>query len=229
MHVLLILKKHMLAFLETSFGRCCCSVALDGQLLNAIKSLYMHSEVCVRVNSATTKPFRVSVGLLQGCSLSPILFLTYMDRIVKKSESCGGVKIGECTVQRLLFADDLVLLDSTQNGLQQALDRFSDACSVAGMKISTRKTETMCLSRLPKQCSLHIDGVSLKQSEKFKYIGLSFTSDGRQNSELEIRIGKSKCSNAPAPPICGTETVASHQGKVIHFQIGLCSYSDLWP
>ena len=50
-----------------------------------------------------------------------------MDRIVKKSESCGGVKIGDCTVQRLLFADDLVLLDSTQNGLQQALDRFSDA------------------------------------------------------------------------------------------------------
>ena len=122
----------------------------------------MHSEVCVRVNSATTKPFKVSVGLRQGCSLSPILFLIYMDRIVKKSESCGGVKIGECTVQRLLFADDLVLLDSTQNGLQQALDRFSDACSVAVMKISTRETESMCLSRQPKQCSLKIDGVPLK-------------------------------------------------------------------
>ena len=73
----------------------------------------MHSVVCVRVNSATTKPFRISVGLRQGCSLLPILFLIYMDRIVTKSESCSRVKIGECTVQRLLFADDLVLLDST--------------------------------------------------------------------------------------------------------------------
>ena len=56
-----------------------CAVQLqngiDGQLLTAIKSLYMHFEVCIRVNSATTKPFRVSVGLRQGCSLSPILFL----------------------------------------------------------------------------------------------------------------------------------------------------------
>ena len=163
---------------------------IDVQLLNAIKSLYMHSEICVRVNSVTTKPFRVSVGLRQGCSLSPILFLIYMDRIVKKSESCGGVKIGECTAQRQLFADDLVLLDSIQNGLQQALDRFSDACSVAGMKISTTKTETMWLSRQPKQCFFQIDGVPLKQSEKFKYLGVSFTSDGRQNSELDIRIGK---------------------------------------
>ena len=113
-----------------------------------------------------------------------------MDRIVKKSESCGVVKIEECTVQRLSFADDLVLLDSTQNGLQQALDRFSDACSVAAMKISTTKTETMCLSRQPMQCSLRIDGVPLKPSEKFKYLGVSFTSDGRRNSELDIRIGK---------------------------------------
>ena len=113
-----------------------------------ITSLHMYYEVCVRVNSATTKPFRVrvSVGLRQSCSLSTILFHINMDRIVKKSESCGGVKIGECTVQRLLFADDLVLLDSTQNGLQQALHRFSDACSVAGTKTNTTKTKTPCLS-----------------------------------------------------------------------------------
>ena len=48
----------------------------------------------------------------------------------------------------------------------------------------------MCLSRQPKQCSLQLDGVPLKQSEKCKYLGVSFTSDGRQNSGLDIRIGK---------------------------------------
>ena len=85
-----------------------------------------------------------------------------MDRIVKTSGSCGGVKIGECTIQRLLLADDLALLNFTQNGLQQALDRFSNACSLAGMKISTTKTEIMCLSRQPKG-SLQIDGIPLKQ------------------------------------------------------------------
>ena len=47
-----------------------------------------------------------------------------MDRIVKKSEYYGGVTIGDCTVQRLLFVDDLMLLDSTQNSLQQAFDMF---------------------------------------------------------------------------------------------------------
>ena len=117
---------------------------IDGQstTVTAIKSLYMHSEVCISVTSATTKSFTVGMRLRQGCSLSPILFLIHMDRIVKKNESCGKVKIGECTVQRLLFADDLVLLDSTQNDFQQALDRFLNACSVAGMKIGTTTTTT---------------------------------------------------------------------------------------
>ena len=62
------------------------------------------------------------------------------------------------------------------------------------MKISTTKTETMCLSRRPKQCSLQIDGVPLKKPEKFKFLGISFTSDGRQNSKLDICIGKASAA-----------------------------------
>ena len=86
---------------------------IDGQLLTALKSRCMHSEVSVRVNSATTESFRLSEGLWLACCLSPVLFLICMNGIVKKSESCGEVKIDDCTVQRLLFADDLVPLDST--------------------------------------------------------------------------------------------------------------------
>ena len=50
-----------------------------------------------------------------------------MDRIVNTSQPCGGVTISDCAVQRLFFTDDLVQLDPTQSGFQQALDRFSDA------------------------------------------------------------------------------------------------------
>ena len=33
-------------------------------------------------------------------------------------------------------------------------------------------------------------GATLKQVEKFKYLGVAFTSDGRQEEELDTRIGK---------------------------------------
>ena len=58
------------------------------------------------------------------------------------------------------------------------------------MKFSTTKTEVLHLSRNPDQCILQVNGATLKQVEKFKYLGVAFTSDGRQDEELNTRIGK---------------------------------------
>ena len=58
------------------------------------------------------------------------------------------------------------------------------------MKISMAKTEIMCLSRHPVQCSFQTNGVTLQQTEKFKHLGVTFSSDGRQDNELDTRIGK---------------------------------------
>ena len=37
---------------------------------------------------------------------------------------------------------------------------------------------------------LQVNGATLKQAEKFKYLGVAFTRDGRQDEELDTRIGK---------------------------------------
>ena len=54
------------------------------------------------------------------------------------------------------------------------------------------KTEVpvLHLSRSPDQCVLLVNGATLKQVEKFKYLGVAFTSDGRQDEELDTQIGK---------------------------------------
>ena len=93
-----------------------------------------------------------------------------MDKIDKDSSASSGVTFGECNVRLLLLADNLALLSSNKNDLQYALDRFSDAYLDAGMKISTAKTEIMCMLSHPVQCSFQTNGVTLKQVEKFKYL-----------------------------------------------------------
>ena len=55
-----------------------------------------------------------------------------------------GVSIGSCMIHRMLFANGLVLLASSEQGLQNALDRFSAAWDQAGMKIRAKKTEVLC-------------------------------------------------------------------------------------
>ena len=163
---------------------------VNGQVLHAIKSFYCKPEVCVRVNGKQSKPFHVGVGLRQGCVLPPLLFIVYMNWIDKCSQADECATIGNCKISRLLFADDLVLLSSTESGLQHALNSFADACNIVGMKISTDKNEVLHLSRNSDQCVLQVNGATLKQVEKFKYLGVAFTSDGRQDQELDTQIGK---------------------------------------
>ena len=55
------------------------------------------------------------------------------------------------------------------------------------MKISTSKTEVLKFSRISVQCSLQVGGVSLKQVEKFKCLGVAFPSDGKQDKDLDVR------------------------------------------
>jgi len=65
----------------------------------------------------------------------------------------------------LLFADDVVLLSSTELGIQRALNDFAlaAACVIAEMKIRTTKPVILNFSRNPDQCSLQVCGVSLNQ------------------------------------------------------------------
>ena len=112
-----------------------------------------------------------------------------MNWIDKCSQADECATIGNCKISRLLFADDLVLLSSTESGLQRALNSFADACNTAGVKISMAKTAVPYLSRNPDQCVLQVNGATLMQVEKFKYLGVAFTSDGRQDEELDTSVG----------------------------------------
>ncbi|KAK3529745.1 hypothetical protein QTP86_003010 [Hemibagrus guttatus] len=127
-----------------------------GPLLSAVRSLYDQSRSLVRIASSKSDLFPVHVGLRQGCPLSPVLFIVFMDRISRSSQE-EGVQFGDHRISALLFADDVVLLAPSSQDLQRALGRFAAECDVAEMRISTSKSEAMVLN--PEKGGLHPPGL----------------------------------------------------------------------
>ena len=93
--------------------------------------------------------------------------MNWMDKF-SRTNVFGCITILRCKISRLLFKDDLVLLVSSESGLQHALNGFAAASKISRLKISTSKTDRQLhLKRYPVQCFLQVGGVSLKQVEKF--------------------------------------------------------------
>ncbi|TWW62372.1 R2DM Retrovirus-related Pol polyprotein from type II retrotransposable element [Takifugu flavidus] len=158
-------------------------------LIRAVRSLYDRCQSLVRIAGSKSNSFPVRVGLRQGCPLSPILFIIFMDRISRCSHGVEGIRFGDLRIASLLFADDVVLLASSARDLQLSLDRFAAACEAAGMRISTSKSEAMVLDRKKVECLLRVKEEILPQVEEFKYLGVLFTSEGRMEREIDRRIG----------------------------------------
>ncbi|KAK3537609.1 hypothetical protein QTP70_017005, partial [Hemibagrus guttatus] len=166
-----------------------CEYGVRGPLLRAVRSLYNWSRSLVRIASCKSDLFPVHVGLRQGCPLSPVLFVVFMDRISRCSQGLEGVRFGEHMISSLIFADDVVLLAPSSLDLQHALGHFAAECEAAGMKVSTSKSEAIVLNRKKVACTLQVGGELLPQVEEFKSLGVLFTSEGRMDREIDRRIG----------------------------------------
>jgi len=98
----------------------------------------------------------------------------------------------------LVFTNDLVLLATSQQVLQNALYRFSAACIQVGTKISPKKTDVLCLSR--RQSSLQqVNGKTMQQVKYCTTVLCGVTSYESRNKEIDTRIPK---ANAILRKLC---------------------------
>jgi len=95
----------------------------------------MYEDVRTRVRTVVrdTRDFPIDTGLHQGSALSHFLFTTVMDEITRGIQD----EIPRC----MLFADDIVLIDESREGVNIKLERWRDTLEVEGFRLSSSKTE----------------------------------------------------------------------------------------
>ena len=56
-------------------------------------------------------------------------------------------------ISHLLYADDLLLLSTTEVGLQQNMDKVNEFCNKWGLSINAEKSKTMIFSENGRACN----------------------------------------------------------------------------
>ena len=118
------------------------NIGLFRKSLELIKDIYKKTKCAVKVNSFTTDFFEYTKGVRQGCPLSPILFNMYVNDLFEIMNN-GNVsdiflKEGE-PINLLMYADDLILLSESKEGLQQQINKLSEYCAKWKLEVNTKK------------------------------------------------------------------------------------------
>jgi hypothetical protein len=81
----------------------------------------------------------------------------------------------------LLYADDTVLLAETPEGLQYALNKFEEYCTLWKLQIHLSKAKVMIFSRgyIKKKLVFSIGNVNLDIVNEYLYLGVLFSGNGR--------------------------------------------------
>ena len=116
---------------------------INANLIQVIENLYNKATSAVYLNGDIGDWFRTTVGVRQGCLLSPTLFNIFLERIMTDAleDHQGTVSIGGRTITNLRFADDG--LAGKEEELASLVDRLNKTSATFGMEISAEKTKLM--------------------------------------------------------------------------------------
>ena len=167
---------------------------IDGNDLRLIRNLYWEQPAAIRIDGTIGKYKQIRRGVRQRCVFSPDLFNLYSENILRDLNDIKGCIVGGYNLNNVRYADDAVLIAGSERQLQELLNTVVYASLHRGLSVNIKKTQCMVISKtkITPTCNIHINNETIKQVEKFKYLGSIITSDGKNDAEIKIRIGMTK-------------------------------------
>ena len=96
-------------------------------MVRAVMRVSEGAKTRVRVGLGLSEEFEVKVGVHQGSVLLPLVFAIVVDVVTE------SVKNG--LMSEMLYADDLVLMSETMEGLREKFCKWKEAFDSKGMKV----------------------------------------------------------------------------------------------
>ncbi|KAF8784074.1 Retrovirus-related Pol polyprotein type-1 like protein [Argiope bruennichi] len=167
------------------------------------KYLYGVSTTRLQVGGGFSQPIRFERGVMQGNPASTELFKAALDPLICRLQRSGyGIMLRGAS-QRLGclgFADDMIVVAESVQGMTEQLAIVSDFCRGFGLELNVRKCKSVLLRRT-RDCVVVDTAAKWKVGEEeipqvsvestMKYLGVEFTPlRGPRMFDLEGRLGR---------------------------------------
>jgi len=164
--------------------RCLERKGVPAEYTRLIRDMCEGVRTRVRIVIGDTKDFPIDIGLHQGSALSLFVFTLVIDELTRGIQD----DIPWC----MLFADDIVLIDESREGVNTKLERWRDILEVKGFRLSRSNTEYLhCRFSAVEgdvASEVAIEGPIIPRVERFRYLGSIIQENGEIDEDINHRI-----------------------------------------
>lgn len=171
--------------------------SVDNKFIDYVREFYHWFKYYVDTADIKTDTFKWKNGLIQGCSLSPLLFiialnyiLSYIDKDYKGA--CGYLFSDPSNIKILLtaFVDDISIICKDVASVELVYKRLSELLKMLGLPINKAKCALMIVND-PTPATGEL--AQIQKVNVFKYLGEYVSSDGTcTESYIQLLRGMSR-------------------------------------
>jgi len=133
-------------------------------LIHLLAKMYRKQLAKVKVAETVSEWFSVKKGVRQGCVLSPCLFNILAEMVIRDGFQ-GGLQTGGRMVTNLCYADDIILLATSEAELQELVDHLDRISREYSLLINVDKTKVMASDGTV--CRILMQNEQLEQVDTF--------------------------------------------------------------
>ena len=151
-------------------------IGICGKLFNVLRDLYTKNKARVRVGQNFSAYFEINSGVMQGSKLGPILFIFYINDLLRELNNSNlGAQVGKIFVSALGFADDIILISNNPKNLQKLIDICFLWATRNGMTFNDDKCKILTLNTKGKDLNFTLSSKTLDKVDIIKYLGVVFS------------------------------------------------------
>lgn len=166
---------------------------VDEWFIDYLSEFYSDLEYCIDIGNATSNPIKWNDGLIQGCSLSPLLFIIAMNYILTHLDQTYKNDYGYdfSTNNKILltaYVDDVCLICKDLKSAETVFNKFESLCEMLGLTISKSKCAMMIVNDNVENIDSESSFGSIKKVDVFKYLGEHISCSGTSTTFIKAFI-----------------------------------------
>ena len=170
-------------------------LGISQQTLTILQSMYSKAMSSLKLsNHEVTDQFRCEVGVRQGCNLSPLLFSLFISGLeAELAKNKMGTRLWNRPIDLLMYADDIVLMSSSEEGLRKHLRSLEEFCEEWKLEVNIDKTKVCAFGKKPRLLSpFSFEGINLEMVQEYKYLGVWLSTNHVYNKAKKAQANQGK-------------------------------------